>query len=242
MNDTEKISQASYRLRDEALLRHLANYGVLLNAVASELFFSGKPCNHIVRKLTESQAIVSYLRTIPGGISYARLSAASCRRLGLPESHAMEIRGTVLDSSIALVCYCCLATHRRYRLQRDDLISLCGKKDAPLQNTFHILTSPEELGRVCLMRVLVTTGSQGQTLKQLKKYAAAAYAHPALAAWLGPAGDYGFCVLAPTPQAKVALDAAIKRSGLRESLLIEVGWGPNAASLASYLRQRTEQA
>jgi hypothetical protein len=225
-----------FERRDFAILRHTADYGVALNAVLSRLFFAGKQCGQIVRRLADDGDLELFPRALPGGISYARLTKSGCARIGVSEKLSRPLSGHALSQAISIACYCGLASRRRYRLRHVDLKALYGDKLAPPANVPHVLVSSAELGQLATLRVHFATGTAHETMKQLKRRIEDAEKNPAFKDALGPDGSYGFLLLSPTEAGKRALEQALARSALHEETLVVAEMAPGAEQLAAFLR------
>lgn len=225
-----------YERRDFAILRHTADFGVALNAIVSRLFFAGKQCGQIVRRLADEGDLELFPRALPGGISYARLTKSGCARIGVSEKLSRPLSGHALSQAIAIACCCGLGAYRRYRLRHVELKALFGDKLAPPPNVPHVLISSAELGRLAILRVHFATGTTHETMKQVKRRVEEAANNPAFQGALGPQGSYGFLLLSPTDAGKRALEQAVARSELCQDTLVVTEAAPGAEQLASFLR------
>lgn len=224
-----------YERRDRLILRHVALYGVLLNAAVSKLFFSGKQAGQIIRRLADEGLLELFARSLPGGITYAKLTKSGCIRIGAAEKRSRPLSGHALQQAIAILCYCILGSHRRHRLTHAEMKRLYGER-APAANIPHVLLSPAEFGRHIVLRVHFAAGTALDTIKQVKRHLDDIQRNPTLADASGPDGSYGFLLLAPTEASSQSLLQAVERHALREQTIISVAVAPNVDGLAAYLR------
>lgn len=225
----------NYERRDLAILRHVALYGVMLNASIAKLFFADKQAGQITRRLADEGFLELYPRALPGGITYARLTKSGCVKVGVSEKLSRPLSGHALSQAIAIVCYCTLGLHRRHRLLHAELKRLYGEH-APPPNVPHVLVPDAELGRQAVLRVHFATGTVLETMKQLKRHIDDSEHNAGLADAIGPKGSYGFLLLAPTEAGKNALLQAIERQELRDRAFIAAEFAPGAEGLAAFLR------
>lgn len=225
----------NYERRDLAILRHVALYGVMLNAPIARLFFAGKQAGQITRRLADEGFLELFPRALPGGITYARLTKSGCVKVGVSEKLSRPLSGHALSQAIAIVCYATLGLHLRHRLLHVELKRLYGAH-APPPNVPHMLLSEAELGRHAVLRVHFATGTALETMKLLKRHIEDSERNAGLADAIGPNGSYGFLLLAPTEAGTKALLLAIERQELSDRALISVEFAPGVEGLAPFLR------
>jgi hypothetical protein len=221
-------------------LEHFAMYGIGLPAVITQLFFDGRQCGHVLKKLAEEGGpLAAFPRALPGGLTYYRLSHRGTALVNAPKERSQPLGSAALDLAIGLAYFCCLAgPARRHRAERKDLLPFFGDNNTPPANTAHILS--DELGHPAIFRVYQATGSFGHTVQRVGEHLSQARGFPAIRPWL-EAGDFGVCVLVPAAQKVQPCRSALERSGLTRSAAILCGVGPTAETLASELRQRKER-
>lgn len=229
------FSSQDYERRDLAILRHAAEYDVVLNAVVSVLFFCGKQAGHVIRRLCDLGNAELFARSLPGSISYARLTKSGCARIGISEKNARPLSGHALSQAIAVLVYCVLGTHRRVRLTPSDMKNLLAR-EVPHANITHVLISKEELGHYAVLRVVFAGGSIQETKKQLGKLIESSQANAALRDAMAGKASYGFLLLCQTQTRKVALETAISKTDLGEQTLLVFDVGPGVDELPAYLK------
>lgn len=224
-----------FEARDLAILRHAADYGVILNATVSRLFFSGKEPGHVIRKIADGGDLEIFPRALPGSLSYARLTKSGCVRISVSEKLSRPLSGHALSQALALACYCVLGRFRRHRLKAAEMESLFGEA-APHASIAHVVVSKPELPHMAVLRVVSVGGSLPETKKQLGKLIEAASENPALRDAMRGNGSYGFLLLCPTESTKAALWEAIKKTDLHARSLVLVEVGPGVEELPAYLK------
>lgn len=226
--------------RDAAMLRHIARYRIGLLAVLSKLFFDGQDAGRVLgvlRKDTPGHRplVKVHSRALKNSLSYATLTAAGFEAAGLRLNRcACEALGpAALSKAIALLVFCCLATHRRHRLDRSELRQAFGA-NAPPDNVFHIVS--DELGWPAIFRVVFATSIDRRQIERINKHVSEARANPAIRPWL-EAGDYGLAVLVPWPTKVEATRELIAESRVSSDVPFLVDCGPNAETLPLLLKK-----
>lgn len=230
-----KFSSQDYERRDLAILRHAAEYEVVLNAVVSVLFFCGKQAGHVIRRLCDLGDVELFARSLPGSISYARLTKSGCARIGISDKNARPLSGHALTQAIAVLVYCVLGTYRRVRLTPSDMKNLLGS-EAPHANITHVLVSKEEFGHFAVLRVVFAGGSIQETKKQIAKLIDNSQTNAALRDAMSGTPSYGFLLLCSTETRKAAVEAAFVKTDLGEQALLVFGVGPGVDELPAYLK------
>ena len=237
MSAARSFSADNYERRDQAILRHTALYGVMLNAVISKRFFAGKQAGQITRRLADDGFLELSPRSLPGGITHGRLTKSGCVKIGVSEKLSRPLSGHALSQAIALACYSTLGAYRRHRLLHTELKRLYGEH-APPPNVPHVLIAEAELERHAVLRVHFATGTALETMKQLNRHIEQSEQNAGFTDAIGPHGCYGFLLLTPTEAGKNALLHSIERQELRDRALIAVEVSPGAEGLAPFLRAK----
>jgi hypothetical protein len=233
----ETKTRQAYARRDEAVVRYVLLYGVTLLEAVSTLFFAGKTCGHIVKRLDEDQHLLErHPRGLPGGITYLTPRVAACTKYGAPAERANPLGDAARNLALGVLVFCCLSKHRRHKVDHRELVKLLGP-DAPPASAVHVLTEPAELGHATLLRVYQAECDARAAVQHVRGLVERARASRTIGPWLR-ARDYGFAALGITNQATEALEREIARSRLRQECPIVVGLGPTAETLAEALRQR----
>lgn len=217
-----------YRYRDLAILRLVGTYGVVVQAAVSQVLFDGKPSGHVLRRLAEEELLAQQTRKLEGGITFFRLTEKGAKRVGVPLDRTVEAIGVqALDKAIATLVWCTLGRVRRYRLERGEVEAVFGQK--PPTNQVHVIAGENPT----IQRVSLVQGSHEPVIKVLRQEIQTAKDQLRLAI---EAGQYGFVLLTESGPKQKSVDAAIERSGLRETATISVEPTATTKSLAGYLR------
>lgn len=220
--------------RDTALISHIGLYGLSIHASLSELFFEGKQAGHVLKRLADGGLVTLHERTIPGGITYARLTATGCTVAGVPKTRSRPL-GPGLDLAIAILYFSTLDGHRRYRVEHSDMFPFFGEDATPMQNIAHIAS--DELSTPCIFRVYHATGATSEIVHRLRTVIAKIEENSKIRAWM-LTRHYGLAVLGQFRPKVEILRQATDRSGLSHQLPIVFGLGPTAETLNKSLRGR----
>jgi hypothetical protein len=228
-------SSTRYAERDKAVLRHIALYGIGLPAVISRVFMASKQAGHVLNRFAESSGpLVRFPRSLPGGLSYYRLSGRGVALLSTPKDRAEPLGEVALDLAIGVSFFCCMGPSRRYRVERKELLPFFGDRDTPQGNVPHVLS--DESGEAILYRVYQAQGADSHTVQRVREHVAATRATPSIKPFLEN-GLYGFAILVPTSEKLKPIETAIRRHDLQALAPIVVGVGPTASTLAQELRK-----
>ena len=237
----KKKTNAHYERRDVAFLAHVARYRVGLYPSLSQVLFeaSGKPIGSIAAKLETKGLVHVHKRAINGGINFVSITTAGCRRLAnVPvERGAKYPASSALDQAIGVSFFCCLARHRRHRLETTQLRNIF-EDSAPPENAPHILS--DERGAPCVYRAFQPAVGTAKAIKRLRDLIKQAQENEKVRPWLLQ-GDYGYAILAPSDASRKSLDEAVGRSKLDSDYSIIVGLGPTAETLKTALRNRKKK-
>lgn len=227
--------------RDLAMLRHLADGPSWYEAI-SKLFFDGRACGHIVKRLADEALVVVRKRALPGGVTMVEITKDGCRVLGdVPIERAEPVGGARLDLEIAARWQCVMEETRRYRLHAADLERLFGKRNAPPANAVHLAALSEpEAGREhpCVARAYFAASSVNTCVKALAGYLDDALKNPGVRPWV-EAGDFYLLAFSDRASKVRSLRDALSRAGLSDH--VQVALAPAAATLSRFLKQRKQQ-
>jgi hypothetical protein len=233
--------------RDAAVLHHTALYRVIISAIAAKLFFTDSAnASCVFNRLSESaphaadaKPLLQYhKKALPHGYSYAQLTAAGCRSLGVSAALAKPLTKPSLDSAIAISYACAFGTVEYHRVKRNELLPLLGDA-TPAENVPHIVTPQSPDGMPAIFRVYHAFAAAQTCITHLRGLAAKLQQSRELLPWLR-ARTYGIAVLAPTREAKAPLSTLIARSGILKSVLVVVEHGPTTDTLHEAMKGKHE--
>lgn len=210
--------------RDLAVLRHVGCFYLSLVPVLSRLYFGGKECGHILKKLEERQLLRVFSRKnrertgragFVGGVSFVTLTGKGARLVGLPEERGGAFGNSSLHRSLATVFFCHADTQAiRFRLEPEDLHRLFGEgapADKEANLVPHVIS--EERGGRCLYRVYVESSAHAASvLRGAKAHVEKCWQNPVQRRWLQD-GKLLIVVLTATTQKAAHLTALLKRPG-----------------------------
>ncbi|QEG36216.1 hypothetical protein [Bythopirellula goksoeyrii] len=229
---------AEYAARDLAVLRHVYRNGVALNATVSESLFGGKEAGHVFRRFGDRNWLNVQGMDLPGGLSYATLTAAGGKEIGR-EIKPKQPGPVALDAAIAVAYYCLLEKpgSRRYRLLPEEMKTL---KAGLAANVPHIVT--EEFGEPVVLRVFqATTGKPAAVRNKALSFFERALADKRQAAWVR-SGQLGLVLLGHTPERVAQLEKSLAADARFGGYKVQVGLGPTAETLARCLRERRKKS
>ena len=236
------MSTASELPRDLAVLHHVARYRIGLHEVLSQCFFDGKDPGRVVGLLAKETShrpalLKRHSRELRNNLSYVTLTPAGAARVGVPLKRAANpLGGVALDKAIQLSVFCCLGSHRRHRLERQELVRAFGQTATPPKNVFHVVTN--ELPYPAILRAVFATSSDRRQLDRLRRHVDETRKNHAIRPYL-EAGDYGYAILVPWPDKVVALHELIASSPLSKDIVCIVDIGPTNATLHTVITKVT---
>lgn len=227
--------------RDLAVLRHVARYRIGLHEVLSQCFFDGKDPGRVVGLLAKDTSqrpalLQRHSRELKNNLSYVTLTPAGAARVGVSAKRAANsFGGAALDKVIQLAVFCCLGSHRRHRLERQELVRALGDTATPPDNVFHVATN--ELSYPAILRAVFAASSDRRQLDRLRRHVDEARKNQAIRPYL-EAGDYGFAVLVPWADKVDALRELIDSSSLAKDFVFVIDIGPGNDNLHTVLKGR----
>lgn len=227
------LSPDAYRQRDRAILQQVGTYGVGITESVNAAIGGGKNLGHIVRRLADSAELTLLSRAL-GGVSCFQLTEASCERFGVPTERSRPFGSQAMDKSLAVLVWCMLSSHRRYKIERTTLQEIFPGVKFPT-NQVHCVS--EEDNRRVAWRVMLVQGNHEPALKALKQELASL---PSELQNAIEAHQYGFVLLVDSVVKQGVIEAAAQRSGLRDFALVRVDLSATANTLADYLRKRAK--
>ncbi|QDV74551.1 hypothetical protein [Botrimarina mediterranea] len=154
-----------YAERDRAMLRATLRYQVLVAAMASAKFLEGKQAGHVLRRFEAKGWLQLETAAIPGGVTYATLTAVGAREVGVTY-RPRPLGAARLDAALAVAGFCLLDAGNaksRTRLTPQEV----NRLDAGLAaNVPHVLTDEFAAaggGEPSLVVLRVLLASSGKT-------------------------------------------------------------------------------
>ncbi|QDV73659.1 hypothetical protein [Botrimarina mediterranea] len=243
-NPNRRRKAEEYAERDLAVLRHVLRYQAAVAATVSKRFLEGKQAGHVLRRYEAKGWITLQTAAIPGGVSYATLTPAGGREIGVTV-RPKAMSGAGLDAAMAVACFCVLEAAegvRRTRLKPQEVNELDGGFAA---NTPHLVTDEfddgkEEVPRIVLLRVLVAASGKPKTIRDkadevFRKTLANAKVRP----WV-QSQDFGLAVVGHTPERVEQLQDAFDGDRRFDGRRVVIGLGPTTATLAKVLRRGSQ--
>lgn len=220
------------RLKDLAILRHVALYRLTLPDVVDRLFCRGKggDATTILVNLAKAGLLLHHKKkeALGGEQPYFTLTREGARIVGGPEDRSEPLGESALRTHLAVIWFCCMGDRRRYRLEPDELKALLGQRS--LHENIPCCISEEEDGpRV--YRVYPTSTDPRSTVRQLRTNIGEAWQNAAMRPWI-EARDLGFAVLAEKPSKCADLERLVKKAGrddqgLQQECCILVRFAPS---------------
>ncbi len=228
--------------RQEALLRHLARYALSLRPVLDSLFYADQPhgCEADLSQLRKQKLILTVENAVTDSAdhhtlySYYQLTKAGAKCIGASEYRGKALGGQAVTRYLAFLWYCCIKRPRRHRIGVAQLTEIFGDEILPPNSSqkrdlllpgFHCLDKTEHSYRV--LHLYAPKTSVGDTATELRKRLREARRLPVIAQSI-EARQYGFSVLAETPQQRDALRTQLAKSFADDgvSMLVSCSPGP----------------
>lgn len=233
---------AEYAERDRAILRQVWRDHVAVAATVSKRFLEGKQAGHVLRRFEAKGWLALETAAIPGGVTYATLTASGGREIGVTH-RPRPMGGARLDAALAVATFCTLDARdgvRRTRLTPQEINGFAAGFAA---NTPHVLTDEfaagdeESLKPVVLRVQLAATGKPKAIRDKVAEILAKAEANPKSQVWV-TASDYGVAVLGHTPERVLQLESALGGDKRFNGKRVVIGLGASTESLARCLRRK----
>lgn len=123
-----KLAADDYRRRDDAILNHMGRYQVTLKYIVSGLFYEGKECGHVLKRMEQDDLIQQVAKGASGGFTYALLTPKGAARAGVPRERGDHSQQSI-DKNMGLAFACTLASDiRRFRLENNEISQLLAAK------------------------------------------------------------------------------------------------------------------
>lgn len=201
------MSSGRLEPRDQKILTHIGRYRISLRAVLGRLFFDGRDCGNVMKRL-RGQGFVRSLQGLPGRISYYQLTEQGTALMGFPRSRASPVEAQALHTHLGILWFCCVGKRSRFRLEKRDLDAFFGGQEL---SGHHCLEERGDRG-VRLYRLYVPTfDADNQTvLTQIRNGILAARLNPSVREWI-TSRRYAFAVLVETDERRAFLARAIRK-------------------------------
>jgi len=229
--------------RRDAILRHIARYGLTVRPVLERLFYHGheKSLDRDLDRMRESGWISITSNAIAEPTepqtrySYYQLATAGARRIAAAKSRTRALGGEALSRNLALLWFCCMSSQRRHRLDDQDLVDLFGhanvfaetshsKEELRLRG-FHCLDREGDRFRVLNLYAPRTT--VGDVVVELRKRIRDLRTI-SLIAEATDAHKYGFAILAESTQLRDQLREELAKSFAPDGIMFHVTQSPRS--------------
>lgn len=220
--------------RDNKILRHIGLYHVSLRAVIEHLFFDGKSCDDVLRRLIAEGRIQATKSA--GGFSYYRLTLSEARARKSGEHHSRaKFSSSAARKHLAVLWFCCMSNPRRFIIDRNALKNILGRgKGLGLPHCWEHAKDNRKL-----IHRLYTPGPNSGDEDVVRTIAADAdegIAHDKTADFI-VSGLYSFTILVETPQRANSLRQLILRRAPDLPLSVRISIVPGIDHLANAIRQ-----
>ena len=108
-----------------AILNHLGRYRVTTKGIISELFYDGKECGHILKRMEEEGYVEQKAKGASGGFTYVLLAGKGAAFAGVPQERSQHTQASI-DRNLGISFACTLAGDRHYRLENDEVSQFLG--------------------------------------------------------------------------------------------------------------------
>ena len=229
--------------RRDAMLRHIARYGLTLRPVLERLFYRGY--EKLLERDLDRMKEYGWINVVSNAVAeptepqtryaYYQLAAAGARRIAVPKSRARAMGGEALGRNLTFLWYCCVSAQRRHRLNDQDLVDLFGHENVYAEvdrgkaelrlRGFHCLDRQEERFRVLNLYAPRTTVADAvvELRKRIRDLQTISLIAEAIAAQ-----RYGFAILAETTELRDQLREEFAKAFGAERIVFHVTQSPRS--------------
>lgn len=226
--------------RRNAILRHIARYGLSLRPVLDRVFFDGEEgaCASDLEALRRAGALTAVENAIvePDSpqtrYSYYYLTSVATRELGVSAYLARAPGSQALARALAVLWFCCLDRQRRHRMSEADLVDVFGERTVYAFEAQRRKLSLKGLhclhqhhGRYRVYHVYVPKTSVADAVVELRKRIREAKSLAAIRDAIDER-RYGFALLAESIAQREALRDAMAKLMVDEGVSFTVVWAP----------------
>ena len=236
--------------RDREILYHVFRYRISINPVLQELFFKDvQTRNSILQKLRKNGALDVHEKAFGEnrGMSYYFLTEAFIHQNALPQSRAKPLNEQALNTSLAVLGFCCLSGKERLRIEPDDVRALlCEQpslelfdesREAVADNGVFVIDGTGSGAAIFEVYVPSPTRSVEQIIGHLEERTGRARASGTLQQPLKHR-QYGFAVLVDHERKAAELLRRIDRHGMQRHARMLVECAPTTSTVQGFLRMR----
>lgn len=143
-----KLTASDYRKRDEAIVKHMGRYQVTTKQIISKLFYDGKECGHVLKRMEQDGLIQQVAKGASGGFTYAMITPKGAAKAAVPKERGTHTQQSI-DKNLGLVFACTLASDsRRHRLENSEVNQLLAAKGLIPPNVDFIAAEASEFAAV----------------------------------------------------------------------------------------------
>lgn len=169
--------------KQQAILLHVARYGISLRPVLNRLFYPGsqEDCDFDLKQLREEDLLKVVPSAVPESLdprskySYYHLTRKACGMVGAPDSKGKKPGGFALRRGLAILWFCCMGKNRGHRLNQSELERIFAmperndvqERAAKLFSGFHCIVQGSQSLQV--HNVYATEANDRDTLSELKR-------------------------------------------------------------------------
>ena len=227
--------------RDDAILKHLGQYGLSLRPVVAHCFFGGGNPGNVLQRLVKTGKIVARDQ-LPQKRSYYQLSSSEAAARSFPASRAEALDGANLDRRLAILWFCTMGNQQRQGLLLKDVYAMLERK---MPNAPHCIEQPIR-GKRRLLRLKIVSPDWQPTdvVDWVRKTIQEDKHHIVHREWI-ESRQYGYAILVDDPSAECdrgkAILKRVKKSGLYKKTHVVVEFAPSVTTLNFALRSRTKE-
>lgn len=195
----------------EAILQHVARYGLSLRPVLDRLFFEGVEdgCERDLAELRKAGLLDVVENAVGDRVkaktrySYYFPTRKATALLGVPDNHGKPPGPDAVPRNLAILWYCAMRPNRSYRLRSNEVIELLSSPDKELAagsgeqlpKGYHCLSSVDD--RFRLLNIYPAKTTVKELMSELRKRVTKAKRNPAITLAM-KSRQFGFLVLVET--------------------------------------------
>lgn len=194
-----------YEEQHLAILRHVALYRLtILQAAARALPALGtaQAAGTALHRLVGDGLLIANagVEGFTTNDPYFTLSPLGAKKAGVPPKRSSPLGGQAIPTHLATLWFCCMGPLRRYRLEVSDWKPLFPPGTLPETNPPPHCVAEDADGVRRIYRVYAPDADPQNTARKLRKDIGESWSRDGLRDWIDTC-EYGFAVLAPTPEA-----------------------------------------
>lgn len=228
------MKSGNWQEREDKLLRHVGLYRLSLRYFIERFFFDGGNAGNVLQRLFKDGRLQARDGALKSRMRYYQLTLMEARRRSLPEERSGDFGTQAFSSHLAVLWFCCGASEQRRRLEDGELIRLFGDLPTGVAHCAEGGKNP------CVWRIHVVGPHTkvSDLVRRLVARAGQPVESKPLQDWI-TGRKYGFAVLTESTVRCQAIDRALHRARLPETVRCCVEVVPSPLTLHEAIHEQT---